>query len=82
MKRNDVILEPMAKFGPSQSEANFYIIQNVLIRAIQKCIFLLNFSYCVKIYGHLCQILSLFTMTIHEIWSCQVTQFANFDTLA
>ena len=34
-----------------------YINQKVLIRAVQKCNFLLKFSLCVKSYGHLYQVL-------------------------
>ena len=41
--------------------------------------FLLNLSHCVKGYGHFCQILALFTMFTHQIWSCHVTQDANFE---
>ena len=32
------------------------IVGKVLMRAIQKCKFLLNLRHCVKSYGHLCQI--------------------------
>ena len=42
--------------------------------------FSLNLSHCVKGYGHFCQILALFTMPTHQIWSCHVTQVANFKT--
>ena len=41
--------------------------------------FLLNLSHYVKSYGHLCQILALFTMSAPQIWPCQVTQGANFE---
>ena len=41
--------------------------------------FLLNLSHCFKSYGHFCQILALFTMPAHQIWSCNVTQDANFE---
>ena len=44
-----------------------------------KMCFLLNLSHCVKSYGHFCQILALFTMPAHQIWSCHVTQDANFE---
>ena len=30
-------------------------------------------------YGHFCHILALFTMPTHQIWSCHVTQDANFE---
>ena len=35
-------------------------------------------SHCVKSYGYFCQILALFHTT-HQIWSCHVTQDANFE---
>ena len=43
--------------------------------------FLLNLSNYVKSYGHLCQILALFTMPALQIWPCHVTQEANFEKL-
>ena len=67
----------MAKFGPPGNQKNMYTIRKVLIRTIQKCA--LNLSHCVKSYGHFCQILALFTMPAHQIWSCHVTQDANFE---
>ena len=36
-------------------------------------------SHCVKSYGHFCPILAFFTMPAHQIWSCHVTQDANFE---
>ena len=44
-----------------------------------KMCFLLNLSHCVKSYGHFCQILALLTKPAHQIWSCHVTQDANFE---
>ena len=44
-----------------------------------KMYLLLNLSYYVKSYGHLCQILAFFTMPSLQIWPCQVTQEANFQ---
>ena len=41
--------------------------------------FLLNLTHCVKSYGHFCQILAFFTMLANQIWSCHVTQDANFE---
>ena len=41
--------------------------------------FLLNLINYVKSYGHLCQILAFFTMPALQIWSCHVTQEANFE---
>ena len=43
--------------------------------------FLLNLSNYVKSYGHLCQILAMFTMPALQIWPCHVTQEANFEKL-
>ena len=43
--------------------------------------FLLNLSHYVKSYGHFCQILAFFTMPAHQIWSCHVTQEANFKKI-
>ena len=42
--------------------------------------FLLNLGHCVKRYGPFCQILAFFAMPTHQIWSCHVTQVANFST--
>ena len=44
-----------------------------------KMYFLLNLGHCVKSYGYLCQILSSFTMTTHQIWSYHMSQAVNFD---
>ena len=44
-----------------------------------KMCFLLNLSHCVKCYGHFVNILALFMMPTHQIWSCHVTQDANFE---
>ena len=41
--------------------------------------FLLNLSHHVKSYGHFCQILAIFMMPTHQIWSCHVTQDADFE---
>ena len=80
--RNDVIMtslpKTMEKCGPRRNQTND-IIQKVLMRAIQKCTFLLNVSHYVKSYGHLCQILAFFTMPTLQIWPCHVTQEANFE---
>ena len=42
---------------------------------------LLNWSHCVKRYGHFCQISALLTIPVHQIWSCHVTQDANLENL-
>ena len=39
-----------------------------------KMYFLLNLSLYVKSYGHFCQILALFTMPTHQIWSYHLTK--------
>ena len=44
-----------------------------------KMYFVLNLSHCVKSYGHFFQTLALFMMPTHQIWSCHVTQDANFE---
>ena len=41
--------------------------------------FLLNLTNYVKRFGHFNQILVLFTMSPHQIWSCHVTKDANFE---
>ena len=46
-----------------------------------KMYFLLNLNHCVKSYGHLCQFLAFFTMLALQIWSCHVTQEANFEKI-
>ena len=43
--------------------------------------FSLNLSHCVKSYGHVCQILALFTMPTYQIWSGHVSQDANFKKI-
>ena len=43
--------------------------------------FLLNLSHYVKSYGHLCQFLAFFTMPALQIWTCHVTQEANFEEI-
>ena len=40
----------------SEEPNKLYIVRKLLMRANQKCNFLLNLSHCVKSYGHLCQI--------------------------
>ena len=41
--------------------------------------FLLSLSHCVKSYGHFRQILAIFTVPTHQIWSCHVSHVANFE---
>ena len=48
-------------------------------KSYPKINFLLNWSDCVKSYRRFCQILALFTMPNHQIWSCHMTQDANFE---
>ena len=52
-----------------------------LPKTMAKMRFLLNWSHCVKRYGYFCQILALLTIPAHQIWSCHVTQDANFENL-
>ena len=51
------------------SQVKYKIVLFYLIRAIYpKMYVLLNFSHCViKSYGHLCQILALFSMNTHQM---------------
>ena len=81
---NDIIMTPlpktMAKFGPLQNQTNCIPFQiKGIDKTYPKMCFLLNLSHCVKCYGHFCQILALSTMPAHQIWSCHVTQDANFE---
>ena len=48
-------------------------------KSYPKIYFLLNLSHSVKSYGHFCHILALFKMSIHQIWSCHVTQKCKFQ---
>ena len=41
--------------------------------------FFLNLNHYVKSYQHFCQILAFFAMPAHQIWSCHVTEEANFE---
>ena len=41
--------------------------------------YFVNLSHYAKSYGHFCQILAIFTMLAHQIWSCHVTQEPNFE---
>ena len=43
--------------------------------------FLLNLSQYVKSYGHFCQTSAIFAMPAHQIWSCHVSQEANFENV-
>ena len=57
------------------------IIITSLPKTMAKMHFLLNWSHCVKRYGHFCQILALLTIPDHQIWSCHMTQDAHFENL-
>ena len=52
-----------------------------LPKTMAKMGFLLNWSHCVKSYGHFCKISALLIIPPHQIWSCHVTQDANFENL-
>ena len=82
IRKNDVIMmslrKTMEKFGPPQTRQIIYHSKGT-DKSYPKMYFLLNLSHCVKSYGHFCQILVLFMMTAHQIWSCHVTQDANFE---
>ena len=79
MTCNDVITKNNCKIRTSAKSNKLYVIRKVLIRAIQKMYFYSNLGHCVKRYVHFCQMLALFTMPIHQIWSCHLTQVANFE---
>ena len=61
-----------------ETKQNIYH-SKIIDESCPKVCFLLNLSHCVKSYGHFCQILAVFTMPAHQIWSCHVTQDANFE---
>ena len=63
----------MAKFGNK-----IYIIRKVLMRTIKNGLFIEFELLCQKLWA-LYSILALFTMPAHQIWSCYVTQDANFE---
>ena len=44
-----------------------------------KMYFLLNLSLYVKSYRHFVKFWHVFTMPVHRIWSCHVTQEENFE---
>ena len=50
-----------------------------LPKTMAKMCFLLDWSHCVKSCGHFCQILAVLTIPAHQIWSCHMTQDANFE---
>ena len=52
-----------------------------LPKTMAKMCFLLNWSHCVKSYGHFCQILALLMIPSHQLWSCHLTQDPNFENL-
>ena len=56
------------------------VIMTSLPKTATKMRFLLNWSHCVKSYGHFCQILALLTIPTHQIWS--LMQDANFENLS
>ena len=53
------------KHRNSKQEDNEIVQKTVKISKI-------HLWHCVKSYGHLCQILALFTMPTHQIWSYHV----------
>ena len=48
-------------------------------KSYPKMYFLLNLSHCLKSYGHFVKFCCYFTMLAHQIWSCHVTQDAEFE---
>ena len=68
----------VTKSGPPQTKQIIYHSKGI-DKSYPKMCFLLNLNHCAKSYGHFCQILALFTMPAHQIWSCHVTQDAIFE---
>ena len=68
----------MGKYGPPRHQTNYKISKGI-DESYQKVYILLNYNHYVKSYGYFCQILAFFTMPAHKIWSCHVTQEANFE---
>ena len=64
----------MTKFVPRR---NLYHSKG-FDKSCKKIYVSLSFSHYVKRYEHLCQILALDAISAHQIWSCHVTQVANF----
>ena len=64
--RNDVMTKNNGKIRTSAKPSKLYLVRKVLIRAIQKCTFLLNLNHDL-------------TMTTHQIWPSHVIQAANFE---
>ena len=82
MITNDVIMTSLPK---QCQNSDFHETVQIIYhssgfdKSYPKMYIILNLSLCVKSYGHLYQILALFTMLIHQIWSCHVTHVGNFE---
>ena len=82
---NDIIMTSLPKtMGKQWGNADLCETKQIIYHSkgidesYPKMYFLLNLSHYVKSHGHFCQILAFFTMPAHQIWSCHVTQKANF----
>ena len=69
-----MITKNNGKIRTSVKPNKLYIIRQVLMRAIRKC----TFPLCQKLWAFLSNF-GLFMMPAHQIWSCHVTQEANFE---
>ena len=74
-RHGDVVTKNNGKIRTSAKPNKLYITRNVLTTAIQKCTFYWIWATVSRVTGHFCHILAFF----HQIWSCQVTQNANFE---
>ena len=55
----------MAKVWPLRNHKNYISFERYWWELSKNVLFI---DYCVKSYGHFCQILALFTMSVHQIW--------------
>ena len=82
MTRNDVIMTSLPKqWENADLRETKQIIHHSkgTDESCSKMYFLLNLSYYVKSYGHVCRILAIFMMPAPQIWPCHITQEANFE---
>ena len=79
---NDVIMtsspKTMAKFGPLQNKPNYVLFETYWWELSINVLFIEFGPTCQTLWAF-CQILAFLTMPAHQIWSCHVTQEANFE---
>ena len=64
----------------SANSNKLYNIRKVLMRAIKNVLFIELERLCQNFFGHFCKnFLAFFSNTHSLIWSCHVTQEANFE---